>query len=514
MARVLISKATLADFGVPRGNVGVRVPETMSDEEKREFLMNQFAGQTYLDRFGVPQPSEELRAREDLRALFRQAGQPTAEDIERVVREADIALTPREFVNKVPLIERKIKGRKEREGRAGADFGSQMGLEGSIAHGLAAREYPQILDAEDPTAVPFIRDYYSRQTTLPEHLWDYHTEGPYYDEQGNILPGQVPPVNAVKVMGRDDIASIGGREGYGLKPVPYSQVNMDWEEDVKPQHRFPPSNIGFVGNLSDKDFELNSAGNAPKGGISDSGVVGIRGFGRPQDKAFARGRVHEGIEGGFTAPIPPERLVGVMPSTRLSRYDVMQSGALNDLYTEDIPFEQKLQQMVSEGEVSPMDAIHALIRQRTLENERMTGYGRAQEAATKAALGEPYFGNFYPTRREDLHGSDAGSRFETYAFRPLGESGKIGYSSSNPTPGSMAMQQTLDAYRDALPLSWQEGMFGFENPLLTEEEKKQYLQDIKDAGWRQQEYDGEDIDEMKPEELRTLYPRQAGVRFQ
>ena len=461
MARVLISKATLADFGVPRQEVAVRPP------------------------------------------------QPTAEDIERVVREADIALTPREFVNKVPLIERKTRGFQEKEGRAGADFGSQMGLEGSIAHGLAAREFPQILDAEDPTAVPFIRDYYSRQTTIPEHIWDYHTEGPYYDEQGNILPGQVPPVNAVKVMGADDIASLGTREGYGLKPLPYSKVNMNWEEDVRPSHRFPSKNIGFVGNLSETDLEANSAGNAPKGGYSQSGVIGVRGFGRPQDKAFARGRLHEGIEGGFTAPIPPERLVGVMPSTRLTRTDVMHNNALLDLYTKDIPFEVKLQQLVSEGEVSPMDAIHALIRHKTIQNQRMTQFGRAQEAATKAALGKPYLRGYYPTSRDYLQGSDAG----TFVTERLISDRGTPYERNIPSPGREAAEKTDKEFRDALPLSWQEGVFGFENPLLTEEEKKQYLQDIKDAGAATR-IDEEGIDEMKPEELRSLYPRQAGVRFQ
>jgi len=514
MARVLISKAQadLTDYGldIPPGMDG----GSLQSLRRTLQLLNQKnknrTTQSDLSNFGVPQPSEELRAREDLRALFRQAGQPTAEDIERVVRESDLALTPREFVNKVPLIQRTGRGAQERGGKAGRNFGSEMGLEGSLAHGLAAREYPQILNAEDPTAVPFIRDYYSRQTTIPEHIWEYHTEGPYYDEQGNILPGQVPPVNAVKVMGRDDIASLGTREGYGLKPLPYSRVNMDWEEGIKGQYRFPPSNIGFVGNLSDRDFELNSAGNAPKGGISDSGVVGVRGFGRPQDKAFARGRIGEGIEGGFTAPIPPERLVGVMPSTRLSRYDVMERGALNDLYTEDIPFEQKLQQMVSEGEVSPMDAIYALIRGKTLQNQRRTQYGRAEDRAVAAALGVPYYDDLYPTERDDLQGSDAGN----YLGRTkIGDRG-MRYLAQISSPGRVAFDETNEAFKDALPLSWQEGVFGFENPLLTEEEKNQYLQDIKDAGWRHQEYDGENIDEMKPEELRSLYPSRAGVKFQ
>jgi hypothetical protein len=40
-------------------------------------------------------------------------------------------------------------------------------------------------------------------------------------------------------------------------------------------------------------------------------LVGIRGFGVPQDKAFIRPSVGEGREGAYTATIPPERLVGV-----------------------------------------------------------------------------------------------------------------------------------------------------------------------------------------------------------
>jgi len=53
MARVLISKATLADFGVPR-------------------------------------PSEEMQHYADMRNEYRQS-QPTAEDMERIVCESDIA---------------------------------------------------------------------------------------------------------------------------------------------------------------------------------------------------------------------------------------------------------------------------------------------------------------------------------------------------------------------------------------------------------------------------------------
>ena len=463
MARVLISKATLADFG-------------------------------------VPEPSEEMRARADLRALFRQAGQPTAEDIERVVRESDVALTPREFVNKVPLLERNVRGSEERGGETGTAFGRQMGLEGSIAHGLAAREYPQIMDFEDPLAVPFIRDYYSRQTTLPEHLWDYHTEGPYYDEEGNILPGQVPPVNAVKVMGSKDIASMGTREGYGLKPVPLSTVNMEWDENVRPEYRFPSANIGFVGNLSEEDIRLNTAGNVGSG--QQRGVVGIRGFGRPQDKAFARGRIKEGIEGGFTAPIPPERLVGVMPATRMSR-DELQGNALRHLYTKDIPFEQKLQQMVSDGEVSAMDAIHAIIRHKTLANRDKSRHGMAQDAT---ALGKPYNDYYYPMELIDLAGSDAGRHLQQSKISDLGN--RFSYFVN--APAKETIERVNEAYSDALPLSWQEGVFGLENPLLTEEEKRRYYADIRDAGTPG---DKEEMDRMQPSEARVLYPTQAGVRF-
>ena len=105
-------------------------------------------------------------------------------------------------------------------------------------------------------------DYFSRQTTLPEHDWSYHTEGPYYDEDGNILPGQVPPVNAVKLMADKDIQHIGQGSGFGLKPLPHSLVNEMWEkEQMRPGERFPAENIGFVGQDSE---------------------------GKPSDRAFAR----------------------------------------------------------------------------------------------------------------------------------------------------------------------------------------------------------------------------------
>lgn len=462
MARVLISKATLADFGVTR-------------------------------------PSEEMQHYADMRNLYRQ-NQPTAEDIERVVRESDIALTPREFVNKVPLIDRKEAGAEERFGGAGKRFGRQMGLEGSMAHGLAAREYQQILDAEDPTSVPFIRDYYGRQTTLPEYDFGYHTKGPYYDEQGNILPGQVPPVDAVKIMGEDDIASIGTREGYGLKPVPYSKVNMDWEKtNIPPKQRVPSENVGFVGNLSQEDIEGNIAGNISSD--RDKGVVGIRGFGRPQDKAFARSSDFEGIEGAFTAPIPPERLVGVMPSTRMTRDELKYGGQLRHLYSPKPHLEQALQIMVSEGEISPMDAIFASIRQRAAENQRDYAYGRTPTRDTD---------QYFPSRTSQLVGGPSG-KYERFIDKNYGAGIR-----NKKTPALVAHSKANAALATALPAAWEQGAFGLENPILTEAEKQAYIDDIERSmggtGSRFSE-DETTMGEFRPEELTSLYPRQAGVLF-
>ena len=450
MARVLISKATLADFGVTR-------------------------------------PSDEMEYYANIRNLYRQ-NQPTTEDMERIVRESDVALTPQQFVNKVPLIEREEQGgNMERFGGIGEQFGRQMGLEGALAQGLVARDFPSTLDG-DARNLPFLRDYYSRQTSLPEYDWSYKTEGPYYDEQGNILPGQVPPVDAIKVMGKDDIASMGKREGYGLKPVPYSSVNMDWEKDVPNTYRFPSENIGFLGNLSQKDINANIAGNVASGRYK--GAVGVRGFGRPQDKAFARGAVAEGIEGGITAPIPPERLVGVMPSTRMSERE-LENNALKHLYSPKLTYDQKLYQLVDEGKIAPMDAMYALIRM------------RGRQISNPDLRDSPVFGDIYPSL-SDMEGTDAD------VFERRGHFGHL----KNYTGATLADKLVGSEYSDALPLAWQQGVFGLENPLLTEAEKEAYLDDINRHEKRIDRDDYRtDVREQPPEKLRALYPKQTGVRF-
>lgn len=116
-------------------------------------------------------------------------------------------------------------------------------------------------------------------------------------------------------MAESDIKNVGQASGFGLKPLPFSSVNEQWETDsMRPDKQFPAENIGFVGPTMEQDIEQNSAANVSR--KFPKGYVGIRGFGRPSDKAFARRSLAEGGEGGFTAPIPPERLVGAMPASR------------------------------------------------------------------------------------------------------------------------------------------------------------------------------------------------------
>lgn len=493
MARVLISKAQ-ADLT----NFGLNIPPGMDagalqNVRRTMQLLNANANpfqrsknrttQSDLSDFGVPE--QEVAVRQPM---------PTAEEMERIIREGDIALTPREFATKVPLIDRNTEGIDERFGGTAKNFGEQMGLEGSIAHGLIAREYPQIMDFEDPLAVPFIRDYYSRQSTLPEHFWNYHTEGPYYDEEGNILPGQVPPVDAVKLMSESDIRYLGGREGVGLKPVPFSQSNLNWEKDEMPlSYRMPVKNAGFVGGLTEQDILRNQAGNVSA--TLPKGVVAIRGFGRPQDKAFARSVGREGREAIYTAPIPPERLVGVMPSTRMTENE-LKGGALRHLYAPEKPFEQKLHELVSDGIISPINAMYAMITH------------RAQQKHSPEHLFEnpnPLL-ELYPSP-SSLIDTDAGEE----EMQRVG-----GWRTPFPTPSKIARRQVESNFSDALPPAWQQGVFGLENPLLTEAEKEAYLKDIENMRIARMGYSDDDITPIKdidPKKLRSLYPKQAGVRY-
>lgn len=447
MARVLISKATLADFGVPRQDIAVRQP------------------------------------------------MPTAEEMEEIIRQGDIAFTPMQYATKVPLFERDTLGYDEKfaDSQIPQRFKRGMGAEGDRAQGLIASEHPQVEDL-DPRLTPFLRDYYSRQTTLPEHLWDYHTEGPYYDEQGNILPGQVPPVDAVKLMGKEDIPQLGNVTGFGLKPIPRSEVNFDWEMGILPNQQFPVENAGFVGPFS--DLNRNVAGNVS--GNRGKGLVGIRGFGRPQDKALARGNIKEGKEGVFTAPIPPERLVGIMPSTRVDRDDASKREDMKHLMADVRPQKDRndysavnsmLAQLAESGDISPLDAMYAILRNKAQQKAGLTYGDMVQENL-----------HFYPYTTQ-LRGTPA----DVTTFVPNAKYG----GKFDSTPAAKALKQAQKAQREAIPFRWRQGVFGFENPLLTEAEKEDYLDQLDVQNWR----DDTPIREKERKDLPTLYPKEAGVRF-
>jgi len=424
-----------------------------------------------LDDYGFEIPSMEPRPQ-----------MPTEQQIrEAVLGDENMGLmSPEQYGMRMPLIERQqdssVEERqreKHNSGETGRKFLEGMGLEGALATGLAMRDYPAIGMQDNHEVLPFLRDYYGRQTTLPEHDWQYHTEGPYYDEEGNILPGEVPPVDAVKLMSEPDIEHIGQASGFGLKPLPFSSVNQRWEtNDMRPELQFPAENIGFVGPTMEYDIEQNSAANVSQ--KFPKGYVGVRGFGRPSDKAFARRTFGEGGEGGFTAPIPPERLVGAMPASRadLGEDSPRVLPKMQPTIHERKTQKEKIMEAMEDGIISPTDVPLLLARDRYMSNEypydgEWTGF---HEETGEDMVTGPTFSN--EMRRE--------SRFPRIAVN--------------------------EAYRNTLPNSWKEGHFGLENPILTDAEKASYIRQLEE----QQKYQPfSHVDEDNT----VLYPNKTGVRF-
>jgi len=402
---------------------------------------------------------------------------PTEQQIrEAVLGDENMGLmSPEQYGMRMPLIERQqdssVEERqreKHNPGETGRKFLEGMGLEGALATGLAMRDYPAIGMQDNHEVLPFLRDYYGRQTTLPEHDWQYHTAGPYYDEEGNILPGEVPPVDAVKLMSQPDIEHLGQASGFGLKPLPFSSVNQGWEtNDIRPEKQFPAENISFVGPTMDYDIEQNSAANVSR--KFPKGYVGIRGFGRPSDKAFARRERAEGGEGGFTAPIPPERLVGAMPASRADlghdspRVLPKMQPTIHERKTE----KEKIMEAMEDGIISPTDVPLLIARDRYMRSEYPydeEGVGIEHESDI------PYFSN--EMRRESR-------------------------------PSRIAVRE---AFRNAIPVSWKEGHFGLENPILTDAEKANYIRQLEE---QQKNQPFSHVDEDNT----VLYPKKTGVRF-
>ena len=210
----------------------------------------------------------------------------------------------------------------------GTDMGEHFDAADIIQEELATSSDPTkfkdyLTEDVDYKTLPAVRDYFSRQTTLPEHMWNMTTEGKHFDEEGNMLPGAIPPVNAVKIISRNP--NLSRLAGYGLVPNIHSKQNERYERHMAEMGYpvFPTSQgLGFVAPAYAQDIENTIAANVHGAGgyggwnllqehPDTTQLVGIRGFGVPQDKAFARPEVGEGREGAFTEPIPPERLVGV-----------------------------------------------------------------------------------------------------------------------------------------------------------------------------------------------------------
>ena len=418
-----------------------------------------------LDNYGFDIPSVEPRPQ-----------MPTEQQIrEAVLGDENMGLmSPEQYGMRMPLIERQqdssVEERqreKHNSGETGRKFLQGMGLEGALATGLAMREFPAIGMQDNHEQIPFLRDYYGRQTTIPEHDWQYHTEGPYYDEEGNILPGEVPPVDAVKLMGQPDIEHVGQASGFGLKPLPFSHVNERWEtDDIKPEEQFPAENIGFVGPTMEKDIEQNSAANVSR--KFPKGYVGIRGFGRPSDKAFAR-RTFEGGEGGFTAPIPPERLVGAMPASRanLGKDSSRVLPVMKPTIVEPKSQRQKIMEAMEDGIISPTDVPLLMARERYMSSEY------------------PYDGEWM--------GIDHESDAPTFSNEMRRES-------------QLPRIAVRQAFRNTIPVSWKEGHFGLENPILTDAEKANYIRQLEE---QQKNQPFSHVDEDNT----VLYPKKTGVRF-
>tara|TARA_R100001443_G_scaffold32817_1_gene46875 strand:- start:4251 stop:5618 length:1368 start_codon:yes stop_codon:yes gene_type:complete len=184
-----------------------------------------------------------------------------------------------------------------------------------------------------------IRQYYSRQETLPEHAPSMHSEN-WQMPDGSIRPGAIAPINAVKQMGEADIESM--MQGAGLLPVYNPKIKPFEVHQIPSQYRFNFSrkededdiplynplnlsspatvnrnqlgswatgaNINDIRNIT-MDSESLDAG---QGGLP---FVGIRGLNVKDDKVQVRpkrGNPVENLnEAAIQSRIPPSRLVPI-----------------------------------------------------------------------------------------------------------------------------------------------------------------------------------------------------------
>ncbi len=163
---------------------------------------------------------------------------------------------------------------------------------------------------------PQFRDYFGRQTTLPEHFPSYHTEDWLDPETGLVREGAVAPVTAVRRANSRDIMGGMAQTGGGLIPLPNdsnesyesrqaADIPLLMQSQNPPLEHFQSGYFLTTPYVDDLDRSVTTH--------SSDALVGVRGFGAPSGDIFqARpgGRTREGAtEAVVHSRIPPERLV-------------------------------------------------------------------------------------------------------------------------------------------------------------------------------------------------------------
>ena len=194
--------------------------------------------------------------------------------------------------------------------------------------------------------LPGVRDYISRQSTLPEYMPDYHSEK-WLDDEGNPIPGAVPPINAVRIMAGDVIDNLMARTGGGLQPLD-NDSNREFEQ-ISGSIKLP-----FPMNGGDESFFLTdtSAHNIANATVPSSGkeMVGVRGLHGGRDKVMIRPKMGQNenvTEGMVGNRISNERLVPF----KYPDNEWVRRSQLTDFFKPHSPLDRKL----SEDTLMPPD---------------------------------------------------------------------------------------------------------------------------------------------------------------
>ena len=131
---------------------------------------------------------------------------------------------------------------------------------------------------------PQFRDYFGRQTTLPEHFPSYHTEDWLDPETGLVREGAIAPVTAVRIANSDDIMGGMAQTGGGLIPLP-NPSNESYESrsavrrPLLVESQNPPLEHFQSGYFLTSPYmaDLNEAVTTH----STDALIGVRGFGAP-----------------------------------------------------------------------------------------------------------------------------------------------------------------------------------------------------------------------------------------